>query len=31
VMVTMIPDPAIQPIAAEARERLVRALQAIAG
>lgn len=31
VMVTMIPNPAIRPIAAEARERLVRALQAVAG
>jgi uncharacterized protein (DUF302 family) len=31
VMVTMISAPAIEPIAAEARERLVRALQAVAG
>lgn len=31
VMVTMISDPRMQPIAAEARERLVRALQAVAG
>jgi uncharacterized protein (DUF302 family) len=30
VMVTLIADPAMQPIAAEARERLVRALQAVA-
>jgi hypothetical protein len=30
VMVTLIADPAMQPIAAEARERLVRALHAVA-